>query len=148
MDLKRPKKTMQSCQTYEESGRHGENKSKRPRTDDDEREAQEFFALVENIQALKKLMNSVPEGNNCANLINGRSPWKPVLQWEDFSNLPPKRSPCAQMGMSCFTQEGISCGVSREADNECEKYMGGKSFDLNEEPTSEQPVTRSLNLFS
>ncbi|GLJ24377.1 hypothetical protein SUGI_0465400 [Cryptomeria japonica] len=140
MDSKGPKHYKMHCYPiYEDSEDSTQIEKKHPQTD----EADDFFALVHRIQALnrlikKKTMNSSSAGNVGATVTNGKSPWKPVFQLEDFFNLPSTGSPRAHRDMTCCTNKNTGrCGVSAQEDIGSEKYMAVEVFDLNVEPTPE-----------
>ncbi|GLJ24382.1 hypothetical protein SUGI_0465640 [Cryptomeria japonica] len=138
-----------------------ESKSKRPRTDDDGNEVEEFFTLVDRIQALNKLykkkrMNSTSaegvlfmEEIVGSDVLNGKPPWKPKFQPEDFSEVPSKGTPCAHKDSTrCMNEIAGDSGLCQKENIGRKKLMGMESFDLNVEATSDQSASEVLRLFS
>ncbi|GLJ24383.1 hypothetical protein SUGI_0465670 [Cryptomeria japonica] len=143
-------KKLQSSGKHERMGSYGEKEIKRKRTDDGEDdEVQQFFALVDRIQAMhrhfrQKQVNPVSaelvssmEENVGANIIKRESIWKPSFEPEDFSYLYSNVHPSAQSeSTSCMNNSATASGASKQLDRGTDKSMPTERFDLNVEPAS------------
>ncbi|GLJ05965.1 hypothetical protein SUGI_0029320 [Cryptomeria japonica] len=157
MECRGPKESL-LCSEKSSEGKEG----KRPlTTDDNADEVQSFISLVDRIQEMGKLykrkrMNCSPSATGMSldsPLIKGKSPWKPSFEWEDFSGLVRKDGPCPPRDVACCTINSASTPlVPQDSDTDTEtetgKYKQLKNFDLNVEPSSDDPVTAgALTLF-
>ncbi|GLJ24380.1 hypothetical protein SUGI_0465480 [Cryptomeria japonica] len=163
MDFNRFSKSLQCSVESEATEWEGKEKNKRAQTDDkeggesldmeekecklcpraDDSEVDRFFALLERIQAMRKLFKrkqtnwSSAEKRPKAQNMGGKdikqiSSWKPTFMWEDFSISSGEASPSAQMDLSSCTENNTGrSGRSLKPDSESDNYKQVKSFDLN-----------------
>ncbi|GLJ24376.1 hypothetical protein SUGI_0465340 [Cryptomeria japonica] len=147
-------------------------KSKRPRTDDnespaifdmgekectlgpqaDDREVQEFFALLDRIQSMRMLLKQKQMNgftaeeistvqNMGSDVIKRRSLWKPSFEWEDFSILTREDNPSAPRNSRFSANNKVGRSEkSLKPDMGSDKWKRVANFDLNIEAGVENPV--------